>query len=554
MLLAAMLSPGLLQITECGRGNSGNSLLTSLELEAGGQNRVVGFMSSQREYDVWVPEALGDVVVRAVSFDPGSTIELSYFGNTDPIGEGSGEISVVVPAGESTLVVLVTAPGGAVRSYLLHATHTVDPPSCNGGAPKAAAVDVACLDSAFMEQKVLPFELSVTPSAIQAGEPFTADVGGKAVIDEQWMDAIQTVVLGGSTTFWLADIVATVQVRSGAVGPDVTLRVDETAIVPGPTRFCTLPYGFACTSDSDCDVPPCLPPVNVVDIPTSTVQATCTALGKDNQFNANGFCVTGPGEVPLETQTVTYTADTSGDEVRWGWADQGVPGLVLCPDAMEPRCENNGGTVPDGTYALPQVLYLDPPGSVGVRMTAPFDQLVIAEECVMAVQSFDGGGAPIPNVVEPTPDSDLLACLIHPPACFVNSDCPSGYNCVNHSPVSCTSGGVCEPVPGACDTLVWEVCGCDGTTYVNYCDALVLGVRTSAWGACECTTNSDCAPSEYCNAVTCDGPGTCTPMPSTCDPGSGYVLACDDLIYDSVCAAAAVGVRAGGEIYPPLPF
>jgi hypothetical protein len=172
----------------------------------------------------------------------------------------------------------------------------------------------------------------------------------------------------------------------------------------------------------------------------------------------------------------------------------------------------------------------------------------------MATQSVDGGGAPIPNVVEPTPDADLLSCVIHPPACLVNSDCPSGYNCVNHFPTSCSSGGVCEPVPGACDTIVDPVCGCDGVTYSNYCGALIVGVRASAWGPCECTVNADCAPSEYCNAMTCDGPGTCSPMPGTCSSGPGNVLACDGLTYDSVCAAAAVGVRVGGEVYPRPPW
>jgi len=315
-----------------------------------------------------------------------------------------------------------------------------------------------------------------------------------------------------------------------------------------------LPETRVCTSDSDCDVPICLSPVNVVAIPTSADQATCTALDKESQFNANGFCVTGPVEIPLASQTVAYTADTSGDAVRWGWADQGVPGLVLCPDGVEPRCQSNGGTVPDGTYALPQALYADPTGPLGIRIAGPQFTASIAEECAMATQSVDGGGAAIPNVVEPTPDADLLACLIHPPACFVNSNCPSGYNCVNHSPASCASGGVCEPVPSSCDTIVNEVCGCDGLTYSNYCGALVAGVRASAMGSCQCTINADCAPSEYCNAVTCDGPGTCTTMPGSCNGGPGYVLACDGLVYDSVCAAAALGVRVGGELYPPSPF
>jgi len=330
VLLAAVLAPAMLQITECGGRRSGNTLLTSLELEAGGQNRVVDFVSAQREFDVWVPEGMDTVILRAESFDPGSSISLSYFGVTDLVGVGSGELSVVVPSGLSAMVVLVTAPGGLVRSYLLNVTHDIAPPLCNGGVPYSEVISVACLDGVFADPTVFPFELSVAPSPIQADEPFTAQVSGTAVIDESWMDAVQTVTVGGSTDFWLEDIVATVQVRSGAVGPDIPLEVDLSAITPGPTRFCTLPQGQVCTSDSDCDVPPCLDPINVVEIPTTADQASCTALGKETQFNLNGFCVTGPVEIPLASQTASYTAEVR-EQRRGGpgWRVRVARGAVL---------------------------------------------------------------------------------------------------------------------------------------------------------------------------------------------------------------------------------
>lgn len=563
IFLAAMLSPAMLQITECGNGPTGNTLLTSLELEAGGQNRIVGFVSARRIYEIWVPEGFDTVTVRAESFDPGSILALSHLAVTDPVGIGTGQIDVTVPSGSSTMLLIVTAPGGAIGTYRLNVTHDADPPTCNAGAPHSKTVTVGCAIGGFpADQWVIPFELSVDPEPIQGGQAFAADIGGTAMMSEFVLDLVQTVAFtGGTTQFELADLAATVQVRSGATGPDVTLLVDASALVPGPTRFCQLPYDQVCTVDSDCLVPPCRPPVNMVDIPVSTDCAPgglCDGLGKatgpDSQCGRNGFCVAGPLPLPLLTQSATYVADPSGGEVLWGWADQGVPGLVLCPDANEPRCVGSGGTLPDGTYALPAGLPSDPAAPVGIRTNVD-DGFLFAEQCAMGTQSVDGGGAPIPNVVEPTPDADLVACLVHPPACLVNSDCPSGYNCVNHTPVTCVSGGVlCEPVPGACETIYYPVCGCDGVTYSNYCWALVAGVRASALGPCECTVNTDCSPSEYCNAVTCDGPGNCTLIPSSCNGGGGNVLACDGLTYDSVCAAAAAGVRVGGELYPPSPF
>ena len=268
IVFAAMLSPAMLQTSDCQRAPTGNTFLSLLELDADGENRVDGFVSSQRDYNVWVPLGMDTVTVRVQSVDPGARITLSYLGVTQEIGIGGGEVDVTVSLGVSAIAVLVYAPQGAVRAYALNVTH------------------------------------DVTPSV--------------------------------------------------------------------------------CTS---------------------------------------------------------------------------------------------------------------------------------------------------------------------------NGDCPAGYMCEVVFPVSCVSGvGVCESVPTACPLIIDLVCGCDGVTYLSYCDAKNAGVRLSALGSCECTVDADCDPSEYCNALTCDGPGTCTLMPGSCSAGPGDVVACDGLTYDSVCAAAALGVRVGGEIYPPGPW
>jgi len=164
-----------------------------------GQNRIVGFVSAKRIYEIWVPEGFDTVAVGAESFDPGSTLALSHLAVTDPLGVCSGQIDIAVPSGFSTMLLVVTAPGGAIGTYLLNVTHDVDPPTCNGGAPQSKIVTVGC-----------------------------------------------------------------------AMGSDVTLLVDASALAPGPTRFCQLPSDQVCTVDSDCLVPPCRPPVNLVDIPVST--------------------------------------------------------------------------------------------------------------------------------------------------------------------------------------------------------------------------------------------------------------------------------------------
>lgn len=438
-LVAVMLSPAVLQSGDC-NAPSGNTQLSSLELEAGGEDRVLEFTSSQRIYDVWVPDTETSAVVRAQSVDLGAQLSVSYLGAVEVIGTGSGEISVDVALGPSKIVLVVAAPQGATASYVLNVDHSAQTPACNGGVAQSQVVTAGCMTDAgiSLEQWILPFELSVNAGSIVGGQPLIVELSGTAYIAEWILDLFQTpLIYGGTSQLPLNDLVATVQVRSGATGPDVPLTVDASALIPGPTSFCTIAPSNDTVCDPANDWDPnnplmgnadCLPsiignycdlPINMVDIPTSSDCAPgglCDSLGKadgpDSQCGLNSFCVTGPLAIPLATQTAGYVADASGGEVLWGWADQGVPGLVLCPDAGEPRCESSGGTVPDGRYALPGGVFSEPTGPIGARMLHNAG-LAVPQQCAMATQSVDGGGAPIPNVVEPTPDGDLIACPIN---------------------------------------------------------------------------------------------------------------------------------------------
>jgi hypothetical protein len=127
--------------------------------------------------------------------------------------------------------------------------------------------------------------------------------------------------------------------------------------------------------------------------------------------------------------------------------------------------------------------------------------------------------------------------------CDAELPCMEGEYCSASD--SCGGVGFCAIPPESCEgEEVEPVCGCNGETYENECTAEQAGVRVSAEAPCDCETNDDCSPDDFCNAETCDGPGACEVRPTVCEPGTGRaVTGCDDLRYENRCFANQAGQR-----------
>ena len=151
----------------------------------------------------------------------------------------------------------------------------------------------------------------------------------------------------------------------------------------------------------------------------------------------------------------------------------------------------------------------------------------------------------------------LAAPQCPPGKCQDNGDCRASQLCAKAAG-ACESDGTCKGRPNECPGVYDPVCGCDGVTYGNECEAHRVGVNVAATGECAatgCRTNAECGPDvRYCAKADgdCDGAGACADRPVQCPLIYGPVCGCDGGTYDNGCFAAAAGtnVAYGGPCIP----
>ena len=131
--------------------------------------------------------------------------------------------------------------------------------------------------------------------------------------------------------------------------------------------------------------------------------------------------------------------------------------------------------------------------------------------------------------------------------------CPDGTICVVPDGLcGDMPEGVCQKEPAECSDAVKRVCGCDGETYSNRCEAAKAGAVVESEGAC--------VPSDYCGGIagvqcevgksclidgqTCDpfAAGSCVDTPAVCPDVMDLVCGCDDITYENACRALRRGV------------
>lgn len=138
------------------------------------------------------------------------------------------------------------------------------------------------------------------------------------------------------------------------------------------------------------------------------------------------------------------------------------------------------------------------------------------------------------------------------PGCTTNEECGRSGYCHRET---CGGAGECRARPRGCERIGQIVCGCDGRTYGNPCEAASAGVSVAHEGECglsigdtclrdgalACPEGSFCAfaPSTMCGA---SGAGVCAARPEACIALYDPVCGCDGRTHGNACYAANAGV------------
>jgi hypothetical protein len=347
-----------------------------------------------------------------------------------------------------------------------------------------------------------------------------------------------------------------------------------------PNEFCKLPEGHCC-----CDFFGICTPIPQACPTVWDPVCGCDGMTYGNECEADAASVSIDHRGPCDGEGACCT-DIGGIPLP-------VP---VCTGATQENCEAAGG-------------FFEGPGTIcreaeACCPTSPNGECVDREPfcCVSFGGVPLGPGTSCGDVSIPVECGQICGGIAGIPCEEPDTFCklPEGHCC-------CDFFGVCTPIPQGCPDVWDPVCGCDGTTYGNECEADAAGVSIDHRGPCGpvCCNPNDRPPSfepvwccqdgswlpddgdgmpdcplgpaccggpfgeqcypqqgpQFCKypegvcGSAADGGGLCTPIPQACPEIYDPVCGCDGVTYSNECFAdaAAVSVLHHGPCGPPCP-
>lgn len=161
-------------------------------------------------------------------------------------------------------------------------------------------------------------------------------------------------------------------------------------------------------------------------------------------------------------------------------------------DFIRGDCNDDGAFNIADPVQLVAYLFLGEPSNCRAAMDGDDNDVIdLADAVIFLNMLFNGTAPPSPPFPscgpDPTPGilctGPLNACGPTGQLCTDNSDCPPGEYC--QKPAGhCDGDGGCTLIGTVCPAVIDPVCGCDGNTYGNACNAATAGVNVVAAGNC----------------------------------------------------------------------
>jgi hypothetical protein len=323
-----------------------------------------------------------------------------------------------------------------------------------------------------------------------------------------------------------------------------------------------VPPGFAPCTDPTCSIPPSVPCEQLGDA-VCTLHPDCRLkeLSCVSEGCACAACAPGATcppctcpppkppvceyacipKLPLLCSELTAEKDCLGrTDCEWAQLDCAMPCVTgqPCPPCGGGVCIDK--PVPSTCQGLGEQL-------CKARPDCEWEALACTMEC-----RDDGKGGCLPcdpaGTCQPKP-------VVPPPptACKSALDCGKGQLCLFKSGCGQLGPGACTAIPQACPEYYSPVCGCDGKTYGNDCEAHGAGTSVAHVGACNipppppagCKSNADCAASnQFClfkSGCGSLGLGSCVTRPQACAMYYSPVCGCDGKTYGNDCEAHGAG-------------